>query len=248
MSSGQRVLVFGATSAICQELLKIYAFRGASFYLLGRDEEQLEAIGRDLAVRGGGFLGSAAYNFNDWERHDQELAQAVSILGQADVAIVAHGSLPDQSQCEISNAAVKACIEDNFSSAAMIIHSVAQQLSLQGHGTLAVLSSVAGDRGRKSNYTYGAAKAGIDTLLEGMRGRFSATPVNIVNIKPGLISTPMTAGMKQGLLWSTPEKIAPMIFDAISRGKSVCYVPGYWRLVMLVIRWLPAGIMARLPI
>lgn len=110
--------------------------------------------------------------------------QARDSLGKFDIAIVAHGSLPDQEQCETSPAAVKPCMDDNFTSAAIIIQACAQQLALQGHGTLAVVSSVAGDRGRKSNYAYGAAKAGIDTLLQGLQGRFSGSRVKVVNVKP----------------------------------------------------------------
>jgi short-subunit dehydrogenase len=143
---------------------------------------------------------------------------------------------------------VKACIDDNFTSAAIIVQACAQQLSLQGRGTLAVLSSVAGDRGRKSNYVYGAAKAGIDTLLQGLQGRFSGSSVKIVNIKLGMVISPMTAEMKHGPIWATPDAIAPAIYQAIARGRRVCYVPGYWRMIMLIIRWLPTVVLAKLPI
>jgi decaprenylphospho-beta-D-erythro-pentofuranosid-2-ulose 2-reductase len=121
-------------------------------------------------------------------------------------------------------------------------------LAQQGQGTLAVLSSVAGDRGRKSNYVYGAAKAGVDALLQGLRGRFSDTDVNIVNIKPGMVVSPMTADMKHGMLWATPEAIAPKIHRAIASGRAIYYVPGYWRIIMIIIRALPTRLLARLPI
>jgi decaprenylphospho-beta-D-erythro-pentofuranosid-2-ulose 2-reductase len=248
MSSGRRILVFGASSAICQEVLKLYAVEGAQFFLVARNEDKLVAIADDLVVRGGTFRGTACYDFNDWQQHEGAVAEGAVCLGGIDLAIVAHGSLPDQDECEISSAAVKTCMDDNFTSAAVIIQACAAHFVQQEQGTLAVFSSVAGDRGRKSNYVYGAAKSGIDTLLQGLRGRFSGSGVNIVNIKPGMIESPMTSHMKTGLLWSTPKAVAPSIYKAISRGRAVCYVPGYWRIIMLVIRCLPAGIMARLPI
>ena len=248
MSNGQRILVFGASSAICHEVLKLYAVEGSSFYLVARNADKLAAIGDDLIVRGGTIGGTACYDFGDWEQHEKTVSEGRVCLGEIDLAIVAHGSLPDQGECEVSGAAVKACMDDNFTSAAVIIQACAQHLSLQGRGTLAVLSSVAGDRGRKSNYTYGAAKAGIDALLQGLQGRFSGSGVKVVNIKPGMVKSPMTAQMKHGALWSEPEAIAPRIHKAITRGRAVCYVPGYWRLIMLIIRGLPTGILARLPI
>jgi len=248
MSSGQRILVFGANSAICHEVLRLYAGEGASFFLVGRNKEKLAAVSDDLVARGAIVGGTASYDFNDWQQHEGCVQQGRECLGEFDIVIVAHGSFPDQSDCETSGAAVKACMDDNFVSAAIIVQACAQQLSLQGHGTLAVVSSVAGDRGRKSNYAYGAAKAGLDTLLQGLQGRFSGSAVKIVNIKPGMVISPMTVEMKHSVIWATPEAIAPAIHKAITRGSRVCYVPGYWRLIMLVIRWLPTSILARLPI
>ena len=248
MKSGTCILVFGANSAICHEVLKIYALAGASFFLVGRNQEKLLAINADLVARGGTVVGTASYDFNDWQKHDSCVIQAFERLGSIDIAIVAHGSLPDQLECETSSAAVKACMNDNFASVAIIIKACAQQLALQGSGTLAVVSSVAGDRGRKSNYTYGAAKAGVDTLIQGLQGRFSGSRVKIINIKPGMIISPMTSEMQHSAIWSTPEKIAPAICRAIAKGRKVCYVPGYWRLIMLIIRWLPTGVLAKLPI
>jgi len=130
----------------------------------------------------------------------------------------------------------------------VITQALAQQLAQQGQGTLAVVSSVAGDRGRKSNYTYGSAKAGIDAFLQGLQGRFAGTDIKVVNIKPGMTVSPMTAHMEHGLFWSTAAGIAPGIQRAITRGSPVHYAPGYWRLIMLVIRLLPTRLLAKLPI
>jgi len=248
MNKGLRVVAFGACSAICHEVLKLYAREGAQFFLVARNAGKLTAVADDLVARGGSLGGSATYDFREWQRHDAAVAEASDAMGGIDVAIVAHGTLPDQPECEVSGEAVRACMDDNFTSVAIIAQALAQRFAAQGSGTLAVISSVAGDRGRKSNYTYGAAKAGIDTFLQGLQGRFAGSDVRIVNIKPGMVVSPMTAHMQHGAIWATPEGIAPAIVTAISRGRAVCYVPGYWRLIMLVIRWLPTGILARLPI
>jgi len=248
MNSGQRVLVFGASSAICSELLKLLASSEGYFYLVARDSFKLAVQVADLEVRGGTIAGHESYDFNQWELHEAVVGRAVESLGQIDIVIIAHGSLPDQSDCESSPAAMRACIEDNFTSAAMIIQCCAGALAVQGSGTLLALSSVAGDRGRKSNYAYGSAKSGIDALMQGLRARFTGSSVEIVNIKPGMIETPMTAHMPSGALWSTPEAIAPQLLRAIEKGGGVYYVPGYWRFIMLIIRSLPNAIMARLPI
>jgi decaprenylphospho-beta-D-erythro-pentofuranosid-2-ulose 2-reductase len=248
MKREPRVLVFGATSTICHELLKLYAIKGAHFFLVARNREKLGAISDDLVARGGVVGGTATYDFNDWQQHEATVAQGCSCLGGIDIAIVAHGSLPDQAVCESSSAAMKVCMDDNFTSAAIVVQACARQLGQQGRGTLAVISSVAGDRGRKSNYAYGAAKAGMDTLVQGLQGRYSGSDVRIVNIKPGMIITPMTAHMQHGAIWATPDAIAPAIYRAIARGRKVCYVPGYWRLIMFIIRCLPTAVLARLPL
>lgn len=244
----RRILAFGANSAICQAVLRLYAGEGASFFLLARDSSKLAAACEDLIARGGRLAGSESYDFNDWRRHEQVVQAACEAMGGLDLVLVCHGSLPDQAECESSSSAARACAEDNFTSASVIVQASSQFLAGQGTGTLAVLSSVAGDRGRKSNYSYGAAKAGLDALLQGLRGRFHGTGVKVVNIKPGMIVSPMTQDMEHGFLWSTPERIAPQIRRAIECGRAVSYAPGYWRLIMWVIRALPAGILARLPI
>ena len=248
MNKSMRVVAYGAGSAICHEVLKLYAQEGATFFLVARNVEKLAAVADDLVARGGSIGGTASYDFREWQQHGAVTAEAGDALGVIDIAIVAHGTLPNQADCENSGEAVKACMDDNFTSVVIIAQALAQRLSSQGRGTLAVVSSVAGDRGRKSNYTYGAAKAGIDAFMQGLQGRFSGSAVKIVNIKPGMVVSPMTAHMQHGAIWATPAGIAPAIKKAIGRGSLVCYVPGYWRLIMLVIRSLPTAVLARLPI
>ena len=248
MASPRNIIAFGATSAICTALLRRYATVGARLYLIGRSADKLEACADDLAARGADVVGSSDYDFNDNARHTSALENAIAALGEVDLVIVAHGSLPEQADCEQDDALVAACMDDNFTSAAVIMHAAARQLAQQGRGTLAVISSVAGDRGRKSNYTYGAAKAGLDAVAQGMQGRFNGTDIRVVNIKPGMVASPMTAHMDQGPLFASPEAIAPRMQRAIERGSRVVYVPGVWRYIMWVIRLLPTAVLARLPI
>lgn len=248
MADPRNIVAFGATSAICVALLRRYAPGGARFFLVARDADRLAACAADLTARGAQVSGTSAYDFNANERHGVTLKESAAALGAVDLIIVAHGSLPAQADCESDDAAVEACMADNFTSAAVIMHAAARLLDAQGRGTLAVISSVAGDRGRKSNYTYGAAKAGLDAIAQGLQGRFAGTPVRVVNIKPGMVASPMTAHMEQGPLFATPDGIAPRMQRAIRKGRRVVYVPGVWRYIMWVIRLLPTAVLARLPI
>jgi len=243
----RNILVFGATSAIAHETLKTFA-AGSRMFLVARDAQRLGAIADDLVARGGAVVGRASYDFAEHDRHQQVMAEAAATMESIDLVLVAHGTLPDQAQCEQEVSAALAAIADNFASAAAICTEAANRLADQGHGTLAVISSVAGDRGRKSNYVYGSAKAGLDTFLQGLRARFTGTRVAILTIKPGMIDTRMTADLPKGPLWVTPERIAPAIRRAILRRRAVVYVPGWWRLVMWVIRLLPVAILGRLSI
>ena len=181
MNEGTRILALGATSAICHEVLKLYAAHGGVFFLAGRNADKLSAIADDLVARGGTVAGSCSYDFNDVARHEDCIKQAVSCLGALDIALVAHGSLPEQEGSQRSSTVLNVCLQDNFISVAVAMQVCAEQLAEQGSGTLAVFSSVAGDRGRKSNYSYGAAKAGVDAFLQGLQGRFSGSGISVVN-------------------------------------------------------------------
>ncbi|WP_159930987.1 SDR family NAD(P)-dependent oxidoreductase [Oceanicoccus sp. KOV_DT_Chl] len=248
MKKFNNILVFGATSAICHAVLKILSEQTCHFFLAARDESRLAAITQDLKTRGATISGTSSFDFNHVDSIQSCVDSASNKMGSLDLILVAHGTLPDNELLEKDiNKAIES-INANFTSCAAIVLESCQRLEAQGSGTLAVISSVAGDRGRKTNYIYGASKSALNTLLQGLQGRFSGTNIRIVNIKPGMIDTPMTRDFQKGLLWSTPEKIAPAIYKAILIGKSNCYVPSYWRLIMLIIKFLPAAILYRLPI
>ena len=134
----------------------------------------------------------------------------------------------------------------NFTSPAILLNELAQRFQMQGDGALAAITSVAGDRGRKSNYIYGAAKGGLQRFVEGLRHRLAGHGVAVVDIRPGFVTTKMTAHLPRGgPLWASPERVAADIIRAIGKGRAVCYTPGFWRLIMLVIRYLPRVVFHR---
>jgi len=163
-----------------------------------------------------------------------------------DVALIAHGTLPDQRACERSYEVACRELELNIGTVLSLLTILGNRFERARGGTIAVLSSVAGDRGRQSNYVYGAAKGAITLILQGMRNRLHESGVRVVTIKLGRVDTPMTASFEKGLTWAQPAAVAPMICRAIERGKDVAYVPGYWRIIMLVLRAIPEAWFKRL--
>ena len=154
--------------------------------------------------------------------------------------------MPDQKACEASVELTLREIDTNALSVIALSTLLAQDFAAQGSGTLAVISSVAGDRGRQSNYVYGAAKCMLDLFLQGLRNRLARQGVHVLTIKPGFVATPMTAAFPKGALWAKPEVIADGIVRAIAAQRDVVYLPGFWRLIMLVIRHIPEAIFKRL--
>lgn len=242
----RRVVVFGATSAIAQEVGRLLAAEGAALYLVGRDPAKLAAVRQDLSVRGARAVGSAAADLDDLARHASLLAESTAALGGgADLVLVAHGVLASTDDCERDPRLLEQVLWTDFLAAAALCQSAATALAAGGGGTLAVLSSVAGDRGRASNYAYGAAKGGLSLFLEGLRARVHARGVRVLTIKPGRVDTPMTAHLPASRLSVPPSRAARGILKAIDRRRPVAYVPWFWRAIMLVVRSLPEAVMRR---
>jgi decaprenylphospho-beta-D-erythro-pentofuranosid-2-ulose 2-reductase len=238
----RRVLIVGATSAIAEATARIFAQQGARIYLLGRRADQLAAISADLAVRGADFAGYALLDANDHARHPAAIGDADTALGGIDVVLVAHGSLPDQAACERDATLALAEIGTNALSVLSLLTELANLFEARGRGSIAVIGSVAGDRGRQSNYVYGAAKAAVEVFLQGLRNRLHPKGVHVLTIKPGFVDTPMTSAFDKGLLWSTPGRVARGIVAAIDARADIVYLPGYWRLIMFCIRAVPERI------
>ena len=171
---------------------------------------------------------------------------AWEVLGEVDVVLIAYGTLPDQRACEQNVAAALEAFEINALSTIGLLTHLANRFEQQEHGTIAVISSVAGDRGRQSNYVYGAAKGAVTIFLQGLRNRLHRAGVSVLTIKPGFVDTPMTAHLSKNALWSRPQAVAQAVHRAIRTHRNVVYVPGFWRLILLVIRSIPERVFKRL--
>ena len=163
-----------------------------------------------------------------------------------DTVLIAHGTLPDQKSCEQSFETARREFEINALGVMSLLTHAANRFERQGFGTLAVIGSVAGDRGRQSNYVYGAAKGAVSIFLQGLRNRLNTRGVRVLTIKPGFVDTPMTADFAKGILWSDPEQVAGGIYKAIEKKKDIVYLPWFWSPVMRMIRGLPETIFKRL--
>ena len=242
----QKILIVGATSAIAEASARLWAVRGDALFLVGRNAARLETIAADLRVRGAASVDCFAMDATEVATHAAMLDAATSALGGLDIALIAHGTLPDQKACEASVLLTLKEIDNNGLSVVALATLLAAKLEAQGHGTLAAIGSVAGDRGRQSNYVYGTAKGLVSLFLQGLRNRLSKKGVQVLTIKPGFVDTPMTASFKKGGLWAQPDDIARGILRAIEQRRDVVYLPGFWRLIMLIIRHIPERVFKRL--
>ena len=242
----RKVVIIGATSAIAEATARIFAARGAALYLVARNQARLSAIVADVSVRGSARTGSEVLDANDLAGHEAMLARAKDFLGGYDTVLIAHGTLSDQKACEASVDLTLREINTNGLSVVALLTRVANDFAQQRAGTIAVISSVAGDRGRQSNYVYGSAKALVTAFLSGLRQRLAKVGVNVVTIKPGFVDTPMTAAFPKGPLWARPEAVAQGIVKAIDRRSNTVYLPGFWWPIMLIIRSIPERVFLRL--
>lgn len=241
----RRILIVGATSAIAEATARLFAADGDRLCLAGRKMERLEVIAEDLRVRGAAQVETIALDANEMPRHEAALAQAERAMGGLDTALIAHGTLPDQQACQSSADATMEAFRTNALSAISLLTLIANRFEQQRAGTIAVISSVAGDRGRQSNYVYGAAKSALSTFTQGLRNRLSPFGITVVTIKPGFVDTPMTAAFKKGALWATPDAVARSIHRAMTRNQDIVYTPWFWRWIMACIKAVPESIFKR---
>lgn len=241
----RKILIVGATSTIAEHTARLFAADGDSLFLVGRNADRLAAITSDLSVRGAARIDSCIMDADDLDAHASMIETATDSLGGLDTLLVAYGTLPDQAACQADPAAAVAAWHTNAVSAIALITAVANRFETQGHGLIAAISSVAGDRGRASNYVYGSAKAGVNAFLDGLRHRLFKSGVQVLSIRPGMVDTPMTAAFDKGPLFAQPEKVAGDIHRAIDKRRAVLYTPGFWRLIMTIIRALPRAVFHR---
>ena len=242
----KNILIIGATSAIAEATARLWAAQGHRLYLLGRNTERLTAIAVDLKVRGAEFVQYAMLNVNDFVQHATVLDTAIAAMDSIDIVLIAHGTLGDQKACEQDFDATFQEFNTNAISSISLLTHLANYFEAQQRGSIAVISSVAGDRGRQSNYVYGSAKGTVTIFLQGLRNRLHRSGVQVLTIKPGFVDTPMTADLKKGLLWVSPETIASSIHYGIEKRCDVIYAPSIWILIMALIKLMPESIFKKM--
>jgi short-subunit dehydrogenase len=239
-------LILGANSAIAQATARILADRGGTLFLVGRNAEKLTSFGNDLEDKHPGRIHTLQADLVNTEDHPALLEDIRSRMDPIDLVLMAHGELGDQEKAETDWVETERLLRVNFLSAVSLLTLLAPGFEQRGKGTLAVISSVAGDRGRKSNYIYGTSKGALSLFLQGLRARLHGSGVQVLTIKPGFVATPMTAHLKQGPLFAKPETIARGIVRAVDRRRDQVYLPFWWRPIMWIVRALPEPIFKRL--
>ena len=245
--SARRVLIVGATSEIAQGVAQLYAKSGSLLFLVGRDEKRLLDIAAQLKSFGAEHCAVYVADLRFRDGHETLVKTALAELGSIDVSLIAHGIYPDMQEAELDVNLMIDVMLTNAISAMSVMHLLANTLASAGGGVIAVLSSVAGDRGRRNNYIYGASKAALSQYASGLRASMAGKDVHVLTIKPGPVDTHMTTH-KNVPLKATVGRVSKDIVNAIETRKYVLYTPWYWRYIMGVIRMLPEWIFMRLKI
>lgn len=242
--SRERVLILGATSAIAAEAAQIYAGRGARLHLVGRNPTKLAEVGARLSVSD---ATSEIADFTQLSRNEGVVSRALHALGGVDSVLIAHGDLGDQLASERSFDEAEHILRVNFTSVVSLLVPLANHLEAARSGRLGVITSVAGDRGRPRNYTYGAAKGALNVYLQGLRSRLFPAGVHVTTLKLGPVDTPMTTTHKKHALFGKPPAVAAQIVAAVDAGKSEAYVPAFWAAIMPVVKNTPEQLFQALP-
>lgn len=249
MKITKRIVIVGATSSIAEHCARIWAKQSSvELILVGRDQQKLEIVSQDLLVRSPKTkIDMVVTDFID-PSAIQKMVDSLFVAGPIDIALIAHGTLPDQKDCQKNLNLNYDTLEINGVSPALYAEAFAQHMAQLNKGSIAIIGSVAGDRGRKSNYVYGAAKGLVTRYAQGLQHRFAGTNVNVTLIKPGPTNTPMTSAMKGSEHFASPEEVAKLITSGIDAKKAVIYAPAKWWLIMMIIRHLPSFIFNKMNI
>ncbi len=245
----KKILIIGATSTIAQATARVWAAQGERLYLIARSEARTQTIANDLKIRGAESAHYGMLDVNEMGKHEAAIDAAIATLGGIDLALIAHGTLSDQKSCERDFSRALKELNTNAISVMSLLTHLANRFETQQRGTIAVISSVAGDRGRQSNYVYGSAKAAVSSFTEGLRARMFKVGVHVMTIKPGFVKSPMTDGLSMpSVLIAQPDKVASSIVIGCEQKSDVLYVPSFWRIIMLMIRNIPDSMFKRLRI
>jgi len=242
-----KVVLVGATRGMGRALARLLAERGAAIFLLGRDPAELAASARDLEARGTPVpVETAVLDLAITAGFAHALDVADGALGRFDTLVVTGGLFARQEELTADPLRLERLLHVNFTGTVVLCQIAAARLAARGGGTVCAFSSVAGDRPRRSNYLYGASKAGLSAFLDGLGQAYAERGVRVVCVRPGFVKTAMTAGLPVPPFAGEPESVARTVLAAMRAGRPVVYAPGVWRWVMLIIRLLPRSIMRRL--
>ena len=239
----KKILILGATSDIAKECANIWKIRGDKLFLVARNIDSLKKIALNLQIDDEFILQA---DLSEVDKHKEIFAKVLSVMGGLDVVLISYGVLSDQKNCEINPQLILKDLNINCISVISFLTIIANFFEIQKSGTIAVITSVAGDRGRSSNYIYGSSKAMISTFMSGLRQRLYRSNVKVIDIKPGLVSTKMTKNFKKNFLWSQPNIIGKKIIRIIDKGKEVAYLPSFWFYIMFIIKIIPLKIFKRI--
>ena len=248
MNNKKKIVIVGATAAIAEHCARLWLHKqSVDLTLVGRDVGRIERVAKDLKVRSSeSEIRIVEAHFLDPEAINLTVENIIQ-FGDVDVVLIAHGSLPEQVDCQNDLRVCREALDINGISPVLYAEAFANQMVKTNHGTIALIGSVAGDRGRKSNYVYGAAKGLVTRYAQGLQHRFAGTRVKVVLIKPGPTDTPMTAQLKgKGARLASVESVAKRIVEGVEAGKPVIYAPGKWCLIMMVVRHIPKFIFNRI--
>ncbi|MBZ5664750.1 MAG: SDR family oxidoreductase [Acidobacteriia bacterium] len=244
----KRVVILGATSGIALEVQRQLAHEGRELLLVARSSERLAELQADLSVRGAQQVFTYAADLASVQQHASIFDFARRTFPDFDTVLLAYGSMHDQKESEMSVDVLLEELQVNFVSATALLTLFAADLERRRTGCLAAITSVAGDRGRRSNYVYGSTKGALSLFLQGLRSRLHPAGVRVITIKPGPVQTPMTDHLPNAARFADPQQVARDIVRALERrGPDVLYTPKIWRYVMAAVEHIPEGIFKRLP-
>ncbi|WP_047984692.1 SDR family oxidoreductase [Ornithinibacillus californiensis] len=240
------ILVLGATSTIARETVHQFAAERKKLVLAGRNMEELERIKQDLEVRYQIQVSVKAFDALAFEQHQGFFDEVVVESGELEGVILMYGAMEDQKESEQDFDLSRKMIDVNYTSAVSILNIAANYFEKQRRGFICAVSSVAGDRGRKSNYIYGSTKAGLTVYMQGLRNRLHEAGVNVLTVKPGMVDTKMTYGVvDDSFLLASPKKVAKDINSGLKKKRDVLYTPWFWIIIMLIIKLIPEKIFKR---
>lgn len=240
------ILILGATSAIAKKTTRLFAADNHALYLVARNEDKLTSMKQDMLVRGASSVDYEVADLSDDKQHEALISRATESMGSIDTVLIAYGTLGDQTIGIQNYGNTLKELQINFLSVISLLTILANQFEQQKSGSIAVISSPSGDRGRQSNYVYGTAKGALTIFLQGLRNRLAKSNVHVLTIKPGFVDTPMTKDFKKGFLWVSPDVISKGIYRAIKKKKESVYLPFFWLIIMTIIKSIPEKIFKHL--